>query len=68
MKVREEELKMNEAATLKLKFAKIASFKATEEVSCLNIPLQQVKTKEVYVKQNNKKMVIERSQPMNETL
>ena len=47
MKVREEELKMNEAATLKLKFVKIASVKATEEVSCLNIPLQQVKTKEV---------------------
>ena len=62
-----EELKKNEGAILK--FVKIASAKETEEVSSHSKSLPQVETeKEVYLEQNNNEVIIERSQPMNETL
>jgi len=67
-KAREEELKKNEGAILK--FVKIASGKETEEVSSHSKSLPQVATEEeeVYLEQNNNEVIIERSQPMNETL
>ena len=66
-KAREEELKKNEEAILK--FVKIASTKDTEEVSSHNKLLLQVETEEeVYREQNNNKVIIERSKPMNEIL
>ena len=66
-KAREEELKKNERAILK--FVKIASVKETEEVSSHSKSLPQVETEEeVYLEQSNNEVIIERSQPMNETL
>ena len=68
-KAREEELKKNEGAILK--FVKNASAKETEEVSSHSKSLPQVETEEeeeVYLEQNNNEVIIERSQPMNETL
>ena len=67
-KAREEELKKNEGAILKL--VKIASTKDTGEVSSHNKSLLQVETKEeeVYLEQNNNKVIIERSKSMNEIL
>ena len=67
-KAREEELKKNEGDILK--FVKIASAKETEEVSSHSKSLPQVETEEeeVYLEQNNNEVIIERSQPMNETL
>ena len=67
-KAREEELKKNEGAILK--FVKIASTKDIEEVSSHNKSLLQVATEEekVYLEQNNNKVIIERSKPMNEIL
>ena len=67
-KAREEELKKTEGASLK--FVKNASAKETEEVSSHSKSLPQVETEEeeVYVEQNNNEVIIERSQPMNETL
>ena len=51
-----------------MKFAKNASAKETEEVSSHSKSLPQVETEEVYLEQNNNEVIIERSQPMNETL
>ena len=66
-KAREEELKKNEGTILK--FVKIASTKDTEEVSSHNKLLLQVETEEeVYLEQNNNKVIIERSKFMNEIL
>ena len=68
-KAREAELKKNEGAILK--FVKNASAKETEEVSSHSKSLPQVETEEeeeVYLEQNNNEVIIERSQPMNETL
>jgi len=68
-KASEEELKKNEGAILK--FVKNASAKETEEVSSHSKSLPQVETEEeeeVYLEQNNNEVIIERSQPMNETL
>ena len=66
-KAKEEELKKNEGGILK--FVKIASTKDTEEVSSHNRSLLQVETEEeVYLEQNNNKVIIERSKPMNEIL
>ena len=66
-KAGEEELKKNQGAILK--FIKIATAKETEEVSSNSKLLPQVETKEEgYLEQNNNKMIIERSRPMNETL
>ena len=66
-KAREEELRKNEGAILK--FIKIATAKETEEVSSNSESLPQVETEaEVHLEQNNNEMIIERSQPMNETL
>ena len=69
-KAREGELKKNEGAILK--FVKIASTKDTEKVSSHNTrkSLLQVETEEeeVYLKQNNNKVIIERSKPMNDIL
>ena len=68
-KAREEELKKNEGAMLKA--VKNASAKETEEVSSHSKSIPQVETEEqeeVYLEQNNNEVIIERSQPMNETL
>ena len=66
-KAREEELKKNEGAILK--FVKIASTKDTAEVSSHNKSLLQVETEEeVYLEQNNNKVIIEKSKPINEIL
>ena len=52
-----------------MKFVKIATAKETEEVSSNNKSLPQVETEEeMYLEQNNNKVIIERSRPMNETL
>ena len=62
-----EELKKNEGAILK--FVNIASTKDTEEVSSHNKSLLQVETEEeVYLNQNNNKVIIERSKPINKIL
>ena len=66
-KAKEEELNKN--GTI-LKFVKNASAKETEEVSSHIKSLPQVETEEeeeVYLEQSNNEMIIERSQPMNET-
>ena len=53
-----------------MKFVKNASAKETQEVSSHSKSLPQVETEEeeVYLVQNNNEVIIERSQPMNETL
>ena len=64
---KEEELEKNKGAILK--FVKIATAKETEEVSSHSESLPQVETEEeVYLEQNNKEVIIERSRPTNETL
>jgi len=68
-KARREELKKNERAILK--FVKNAPAKETEEVSSHSKSLPQVETEEeeeVFLEQNNIEVIIERSQPMDETL
>ena len=53
-----------------MKFVKNASAKETEEVSSHSKSLPQIETEEeeVYLEQNNNEVIIERSQPINETL
>ena len=52
-----------------MKYVNIASAKETEEVSSHSKSLPQVETEEkVYLEQSNNEVIIERSQPMNETL